>query len=90
MRAFEDLNADTTRLYSAYVTKYSRGAKPGRRVYALCDLHLYRLDENYTMKKKGPIRIGEIKGISMGPGNDQVLVLHCVVRIEKSNNAMHI
>lgn len=80
MRAFQDLNADTARLYSAYVTKLSRAGKGERRIYVLCDLHLYRLDESCTMKTKGPIKLGEIKAITMGSGNDQALVLHCVVR----------
>ena len=90
MKAFENLNADTNRLYSASVIKFSRSGKADKRVYALCDLHLYRLDENYTMKAKGPIELGAIKSISMGPGKDQTLVLHCVVRTIMTSDGAHI
>ena len=51
------------------------------RVYVLCDLHLYRLYDDYTMKKKAPIDIGDILGISVSNGADQAIVIHCAVSI---------
>ena len=45
----------------------------------LCDLHLYRLYDDYTMKKKAPIDIGDILGISLSSGADQAIVIHCAV-----------
>ena len=51
------------------------------RVYVLCDLHLYRLYDDYTMKKKAPIDIGDILGISLSNGADQAIVLHCAVSL---------
>ena len=44
----------------------------------LCDLHFYRLYDDYTMKK-APIEIGDILGISLSNGADQAVVLHCAV-----------
>ena len=44
----------------------------------LCDLHLYRLYDDYTMKK-APIDIGDILGISLSTGPDQALAIHCAV-----------
>lgn len=46
----------------------------------LCDLHLYRLYEDYTTKKKAPIDVGDILGISLSNGADQAVVVHCAVR----------
>ena len=79
MRVFRDINKDTEQLYSAHVMKLNRSMKPNPRIYALCDLHLYRLDQSYQLKKKAPIELGQITGISISPGNDQALVIHCVV-----------
>ena len=44
----------------------------------LCDLHFYRLYDDYTMKK-APIDIGDILGISLSTGPDQALAIHCAV-----------
>ena len=81
MRTFQDLNKDTQLLYSAHVTKLNRSLKPDPRIYVLCDLHFYRLDGNYKLKKKAPIELGQITGISISPGSDQALVIHCVVSV---------
>ena len=74
-----NINLDTTRVYSAHVIKLNRGMKGDPRIYVLCDLHFYRLDSSYTMKKKGPIELGQILRLSISPGNDQALVIHCAV-----------
>lgn len=74
-----NINMDTARLYSAQVTKLNRNMKPDSRVYVLCDLHFYRLDSSYSMKKKAPIEIGQILRLSISPGDDQAIVIHCSV-----------
>ncbi len=59
--------------------------KPDSRVYVLCDLHFYRLDSSFSMKKKTPIEIGQILRLSISPGDDQALVVHCAVSILNYN-----
>jgi myosin-1 len=81
MIAIQNLNKDNTRLYSARVVKLSRSLKSSKRVYVLCDLHLYRLYEDYSMKKKAPIDIGDILAISLSSGPDQAIVIHCAPTI---------
>ena len=79
MMAYQNLNKDNKRLYSAHVTKLNRSMKPDSRIYVLCDLHLYRLGPNYKMTKKAPVELGQITGMSISPGMDQAIVIHCVV-----------
>ena len=79
MTAYQDLNKETKRLYSAHVTKLNRKNRPNARVLALCDHNLYRLDSNFTITKKGPIALEDVVGISISPGTDQALVIHCSV-----------
>ena len=33
------------------------------------------------MRKKAPIEIGDILGMSLSPGGDQALIIHCAVRV---------
>lgn len=79
MKGYQSLNGDKERLYSAHVTKLNRSMKADARVYVLCDLHFYRLDSSNQMKKKPPVNLGEITGMSISPGSDQAIVIHCVV-----------
>ncbi len=81
MAPYQDLNGDTKRLYSASVIKLNRKSKPDPRIYVVCDRHFYRLDGNIKISKKGPILLEEITGFSISPGNDQALVIHCLVRM---------
>ena len=62
-------------------------SSPLSRVYVLCDLHLYRLYEDYSMKKKAPIDIGDILAISLSSGPDQAIVIHCAV--SRYNHSIH-
>ena len=79
MAAYQDLNRDSKRVYSAHVIKLNRKNKPNARIYVLCDRHLYRLDGNFKISKKGPIGLEKIVSMSISPGNDQALVIHCSV-----------
>ena len=76
-----NINHDTARLFSGHVTKLNRAMKPDPRIYVLCDLHFYRLDSSYQMRKKAPIELGQILRLSISPGNDQALVVHCAVSV---------
>lgn len=81
LTGYQTINKDNYRLYSAHVTKLSRAMKPYQRVYVLCDLHFYRLNGSYKLGKKPPVELGQITGISISPGNDQSLVIHCVPEV---------
>ena len=80
MSGYQSLNGDTKRIYSTYVTKLNRKNRPDSRIYVLCDHHLYRLDTSFKISRRAPIPLGDIKGMSISPGNDQALVIHCSVR----------
>ena len=82
MAAYQDLSGDSRRALSCHVTKLNRKDRPNPRIFVLCDRNFYRLDPNYVLTKKGPVNFDEVTGMSISPGNDQSLVIHCSV----SNN----
>lgn len=79
MTEYQDLNGDRLRIYSCHVTKLNRHMGGDPRVFVLCDKHIYRLTRDYHHSKKAPIELEQIVGLSVSPGNDQALVVHCVV-----------
>ena len=81
MSVYQDVNGDTERLYSSHVTKLNRHLKANRRVLVLCDKHLYHLTSDYQLSKRSMIEVDMITGISISTGNDQAMVIHCVVSV---------
>lgn len=80
MSAYQSLNGDMKRLFSCNVIKLNRKEKPDHRAFVLCDRHLYRLDGiSFKLTKKAPIPLEDVTGLSISPGNDQALVIHCKV-----------
>lgn len=79
MIAYQNLSGDTKRFFSGYVTKRNRMDRPNARIFVLCDRNFYRLDTNFAITRKGPISLEEIVGMSISPGTDQALVVHCSV-----------
>ena len=79
MTGYQDLNGDRQRLYSCHVIKLNRHMRPNPRVLVLCDKHLYWLKSNYQFSNKAPVELDQITGLSLSPGSDQALVVHCVV-----------
>ena len=79
MTGYQDLNGDRQRLYSCHVIKLNRHMRPNPRVFVLCDKFIYWLKGNYQFSSKAPVELGQITGLSVSPGSDQALVVHCVV-----------
>ena len=80
MTEYQDLNGDRQRLYSSHVTKLNRHRSGDPRIFVVCDKYLYVLHNNYKASKKRPIDLEDVVGLSISPGNDQALVIHCKVR----------
>ena len=80
MTEYQDLNGDRQRLYSGHVTKLNRHRRGDLRVVVLCDKHLYLLQTNLNSSKKRPMELEQIVGLSISPGNDHALVIHCKVK----------
>jgi hypothetical protein len=80
MAAYQNLSGDSKRFYSGHVTKLNRKNRPNARIIVLGDRNLYRLDTNFVLTRKGPVDYEEIVGMSVTPGNEQALVIHCSVR----------
>ena len=80
MTGYQDLNGDRQRLYSCHVTKINRHRSADTRIFVLCDKYMYLLHKNYKSSKKSPIEIEKVIGLSISPGNDNALIVHCEVR----------
>lgn len=79
MTAYQEVNGDKKRLYSCHVTKLNRRLKSDQRVFVLGEKHLYRLNSDYQLAKRGTIELEMITGLSISTGKDQTIVIHCVV-----------
>lgn len=85
MTEYQDLNGDRQRFYSGHVMKLNRHRHGDPRIVVLCDKHLYLLRTNLHSSKKRPMELEQIVGLSISPGNDHTLVIHCKVRaLERS------
>lgn len=64
-------------LFSSYVTKFNKFNKVAERVMLVTDQALFKLDcEKFRNMKEG-VAIGDLTGLSVSPGHDQLIVLHC-------------
>lgn len=64
-------------LFSSYVTKFNRFNKVAERVLVISDKYLFKLDCNKFKNMKEGIELGNLTGVSITPGRDQLIVLHC-------------
>ncbi len=79
MRTLSTLNREQRTFYSAVVEKLNRSLKTDRRIFVVTERRFYRMDENFQMKKKRPMDIEHVTGISLSAGVDQGIVIHCPV-----------
>lgn len=65
-----------TILFSAFVKKYNRFNKQNDRVILLTEQVIYKLDRIKFKNLKKWISINEISGLSISPGQDQLITIH--------------
>ncbi|CAG9816020.1 unnamed protein product, partial [Phaedon cochleariae] len=64
-------------LFSSYVTKFNKFNKVAERVMLVTDQSVFKLDcEKFRNMKEG-VAVADLTGISVSPGEDQLIVLHC-------------
>ncbi|XP_030751648.1 unconventional myosin ID isoform X2 [Sitophilus oryzae] len=64
-------------LFSSYVTKFNKFNKVAERVMLVTDEYIFKLDcEKFRNMKEG-VLLRDLTGISVSPGQDQLIVLHC-------------
>lgn len=67
----------STVLFSSYVTKFNKFNKVAERVMLVTDQFIFKLDcEKFRNMKEG-VAINNLLGLSVSPGQDQLVVLHC-------------
>lgn len=64
-------------LFSSFLTKFNRFNKVAERVLLVTDKALYKLDSTKFRNMKEGVDIVQLTGISVSPGRDQLIVLHC-------------
>nr|XP_023024555.1 myosin-IA isoform X1 [Leptinotarsa decemlineata] len=65
-------------LFSSYVTKFNKFNKVAERIMLVTDQLIFKLDcEKFRNMKEG-MSLGDLTGISVSPGQDQLIVLHCL------------
>ncbi|KAG5889110.1 hypothetical protein JTB14_003913 [Gonioctena quinquepunctata] len=68
----------STVLFSSYVTKFNKFNKVAERIMLVTDQFIFKLDcEKFRNMKEG-VSFGDLTGISVSPGQDQLIVLHCI------------
>ncbi|XP_060522962.1 unconventional myosin ID isoform X2 [Cylas formicarius] len=66
-----------TVVFSSYVTKFNKFNKVAERVMLVTDQFVFKLDcEKFRNMKEG-VSLRDLTGLSVSPGQDQLLVLHC-------------
>nr|CAI5842506.1 unnamed protein product [Callosobruchus analis] len=64
-------------IFSSYVTKFNKFNKVAERVMLVTDQQIFKLDcEKFRNMKEG-VAISDLTGLSVSPGRDQLIVLHC-------------
>lgn len=79
--ALRSANGDQQFIYSAHVSKLGRNMKASDRAILLSEKHLYRLEmPGYAVsKKKPPLQLHSIRGVSLLSGPSQAVVIHLKV-----------
>ncbi|KAF5295154.1 hypothetical protein FQR65_LT10542 [Abscondita terminalis] len=63
-------------LFSSYVTKFNKFNKCAERVLLVTDKYVFKLDSIKFKNMKDGISIDALTGLSVTPGQDQLIVLH--------------
>ncbi|XP_022246802.1 unconventional myosin-Id-like [Limulus polyphemus] len=63
-------------LFSSFVRKVNKHNKSAERVLLVTDKYLYKLDNKKFRPLKSGIPITDLTGVSVGPGPDQLVILH--------------
>lgn len=64
-------------LFSAFVTKFNKFNKCAERVLLVTDKLIFKLDTVKFKNMKEGVAIGALTGLSVTPGQDQLVVFHC-------------
>ncbi|XP_076272228.1 unconventional myosin ID isoform X2 [Rhynchophorus ferrugineus] len=64
-------------LFSSYVTKFNKFNKVAERVMLVTDDFVFKLDSEKFRNMKEGVPLKDLTGISVTPGQDQLIVLHC-------------
>lgn len=64
-------------LFSSFVTKFNKFNKCAERVLLLTDKYIFKLDNLKFRNMKEGVALAELTGLSVSPGQDQLIVLHC-------------
>lgn len=64
-------------LFSSFVTKFNKFNKVAERVMLVTDRAVFKLDGEKFRNMKEGVAIGDLTGLSVSPGHDQLVVLHC-------------
>ncbi|XP_019771399.1 unconventional myosin ID isoform X1 [Dendroctonus ponderosae] len=64
-------------LFSSYVTKFNKFNKVAERVMLITDQFIFKLDTEKFRNMKEGVPLKDLTGISVSPGQDQLIVLHC-------------
>lgn len=65
-------------LFSSFVTKFNKFNKCAERVVLVTDQALFKLDCQKFKNMKEGVALKDLTGVSVSPGQDQLVVLHCV------------
>ncbi|KAK4874738.1 hypothetical protein RN001_014098 [Aquatica leii] len=63
-------------LFSSYVTKFNKFNKCAERVLLVTDKYVFKLDSVKFKNMKDGIQIDSLTGLSVTPGQDQLIILH--------------
>ncbi|KJE95898.1 myosin IE heavy chain [Capsaspora owczarzaki ATCC 30864] len=69
-------HGDKEVVFADEVLKYSRGARPDRRMLIVGDANIYKLDPAFKVTPKRVMSIKQIKAISVSPNKASVAVIH--------------
>lgn len=64
-------------LFSSFITKFNKFNKCAERVLLVTDQYVFKLDSTKFRNMKDGIAISGLTGLSVTPGQDQLIVLHC-------------
>lgn len=64
-------------LFSSFVTKFNRFNKVAERVILVTDKSIYKLCSLKFKNLKEVIELNSVTGVSVSPGQDQLIVIHC-------------
>ncbi|XP_024946360.1 myosin-IA isoform X2 [Cephus cinctus] len=63
-------------LFSAFIRKTNRFNKPADRVLLVTEHAIYKMENSKFKTMKKVVQIVEITGLSVSPGNDQLVIIH--------------